>query len=399
MSTPFNRDFYNDYDLNDPELNERWDELIPHLHAGCPVARSEVGEKYWVLNRYKDVFNATRDWETFSCASGFMVNRPADLPYSKPGECDPPFHTRLRNVLMPYLRPKCVQPLEEKIRYHANRLIDNFIEEGSVELVEAFCNPLPATVFAVEMAGMDPADMPFMFKVFNLTGPAEQRAANFAQGRAKLDTFLRMRKESPERGDFVDALLAFEDPEYSWEDKVGTLSQMLIGGIGTSGFAISGGVHYLATHPEDRQTLIDNPERIPRAIEEFLRMFCGAPNMGRRIGKPIEIDGKQLKSGDRVVLSYGAANRDPEVWENPDKIDISRDHNRHLAFGGGQHTCLGSPLARLDLRIAYEQLLKRIPDMSVPTGFTPKYETANVRHMSELPLLFTPGKRLNGASA
>lgn len=398
MTNTFKRDFHNDYDLNDPELNERWDELIPHMHSGCPVARSEVGEKYWVLNRYKDVFNATRDWETFSAAAGFMVNRPADLPYSKPGECDPPFHDRLRNVLMPYLRPKSVAPLEEKIRYHANKLIDGFIEDGSVELVEAFCNPLPAMVFAVEMAGMDPADMPFMFKVFNLTGPSEERAKNFALGRAKLDTFLRMRKDSPKRGDFVDALLEFEHPDYSWEDKVGTLSQMLIGGIGTSGFAISGGIHHLATHPEDRQTLIDKPEQIPRAIEEFLRMFCGAPNMGRRIAKAIEIDGKKLEPGDRVVLSYGTANRDPEVWENADKIDINRDHNRHLAFGGGVHTCLGSPLARLDLRVAYEQLLKRLPDMSVPAGFKPRYETANVRHMIELPLLFTPGKRLNGAS-
>lgn len=395
MPSTFNRDFYNDFDLNDPELNERWDELVEHMHAGCPVARSEVGEKYWVLNRYEDVMKAARDWQTFSASDGFMVNRPAGLRYMKPGECDPPVHDRLRETLMPFLRPNAVAPLEERMRFHADTLIDSFIEEGSVELVEQFANPLPAMVFSVEVAGMDPADMPFMFKVFSLSGPSEERAANFELGFAKLDKFLRERRESPKRGDLIDALLDFEHPDYSWEDKVGTLAQLTIGGIGTTGFAISGGVHYLATHPEARKTLIENPDQIPRAIDEFVRFFGGAPNMGRRVKCPVEIGGKELKPGDRVVLSFGAASRDPEVYQNPNEIDIARTHNRHMGFGGGIHTCMGSPLARLDLKVAYEQILSRMPDIAVPEGFQPEYETANVRHMVELPLRFTPGQRLN----
>ncbi|MGI0133785.1 MAG: cytochrome P450, partial [Candidatus Micrarchaeaceae archaeon] len=185
MSDPFKRDFYNDFDLNDPELAERWDELVPHMHAGCPVARSEIGEKYWVLNRYEDVVKAAKDWETFSASSGFWVNRPAEMPYFKPGECDPPIHDRLRETLMPFLRPNVVAPLESRIRFHADALIDSFIEEGAVDVVDRFANTLPALVFSVEVVGMDPVDMPLMLKVFSLTGAGEERSANFVLGLAK----------------------------------------------------------------------------------------------------------------------------------------------------------------------------------------------------------------------
>jgi cytochrome P450 len=395
VSNPFNRDFITDYDMNDPELSERWDEVVSHMHRSqCPVARSNVGEGYYILNRYEDVKRAASDWETFSASDGFMVNRPAGMPFMKPGESDPPIHTELRALLHPFLRPVEVAKLESIARAQADALIDTFIEKGAVDVVESYANPLPQSVFSVNVAGMDPTDMPFLMKVFNLAGPPEERGDNFALGIAKVAEYLKRRSEEAPRSDIASALLGFQHPGYEFEDKVLTLVQLIIGGIGTTGYAISGGLHHLATHPDDRRLLLDEPKALPRAIDEFLRMFGGAPNMGRRTKKEVEIDGNIIPANSRVVLSFGAAGRDPSVCERPDVLDITRKSNRHLAFGAGNHACIGAPLARVELKVAYEQFLARIPEFELEPGFQPLYETANTRHMVALRLRFPPGKRV-----
>ncbi len=387
---PFQRDFHRDYDLSDPELNERWDDVVADLHDGCPVARSEVGEGYWVVNRYDDVVRCAKDWQTFSASSGFMVNRPEGLPYFAPGESDPPLHTELRAALDPYLRPTVVRALEPTIRATADALIDTFIADGETDVVSSFANPLPQTVFSVELAGMDPADMPYLLKTFSLSGPMEERGANFANGMAKIEDYLRQRSEEPPRSDIVDALLAFTHEGYGWLDRVGTMSQLTIGGIGTTGYVFAGGLYHLATHPRDRQLLVHDPTRINRAIDEFLRLFMGAPNMARRATTEVELGGVQIRAGDRVLMSFGAASRDPAVCERPNEVDIARRQVRHLAFGSGGHRCIGASLARPILRIGFEQFLSRIPDFAVPDDFEPTYETGNTRHMLELPLRFAP---------
>lgn len=386
---PFERNYHDDYDLGDPELNARWDEVVAHLHEErCPVARSEVGEGYWIVNRYEDVVRCAKEWATFSAADGFMVNRPEGLPYFAPGECDPPLHDKLRAALGPYFRPKVVGRLEQSIHQHANALIDTFIADGATDIVSSFANPLPQVVFSVEVAGMDPADMPFLLEVFSLSGPMEAREVNFSRGMAKIDEYLRQRSTEAPRGDIVDALLAFEHEGYRWMDKVGTMCQLIIGGIGTTGFAFSGGLHYLATHPQDRRMLAEDHSKIPRAIDEFLRMFMGAPNMARRVKADVELSGTRMARGDRVLLSFGAASRDPTICERPNEIDLARTSNRHLAFGAGNHSCIGASLARLVLQIGYQVFLTRIPHFRVPDDFEPAYETGNTRHMIALPLRF-----------
>jgi cytochrome P450 len=319
-----------------------------------------------------------------------MVNRPEGLPYFAPGECDPPLHTELRAVLGPFLRPKVVAQLDARIRDHVHALIDRFAGNDRTEIVGSFANPLPQLVFSVEVAGMDAADMPYLMEVFDLSCPMEQRAANFALGMAKIEQYLAARRDAEPRGDIVDALLAFEFPGDGWHDKVGTLSQLTIGGIGTTGFAISGGLHYLATRPEARRYLLEDLTRLPRAIDEFLRHFMGAPNMARRVKCPVEIGGTQMRAGDRVLLSFGAASRDPAICERPDEIDITRPVNRHLAFGAGNHSCIGASLARRVLEVGFREFLTRIPEFSVPAGFVPQFETGNTRHMVELPLHLGP---------
>lgn len=390
----FKRDYRTEYDLTDPELNERWDEVIPDLHSsGCPVARSDTGEGYWVINGYHEVSACAKDWVTFSSADGFMVNRPEGMPFFAPAEVDPPLQSALRATLEPFLRPNAIGKLEPVVREHANRLIDDFIEQGEAELVSAFANPLPQTVFAAEVAGMPLEDMAYLSTCFSFVGPEEERAADFVRGMGKIDEYLRSRQAEPARGDIVDALLAFEHPDYDWMGKIGTMSQLTIGGITTTGYALSGGIRHFATHPDDRRAIVADLSRLPRAIDEFLRLFLGVPNMARRLTKDAEVGGVSMAAGDRILLSFGAASRDPRVVSEPERLDIARPSVRHLAFGAGVHRCIGASLARLVLRCGYEEFLTRLPEFQVPDDFVPAYETGATRHMVHLPLRFDPAPR------
>lgn len=386
--TEYARDYTTDFALADPELSARWDEIIPDLHARCPVARSEEGEGYWVINAYADVVECAKDWRTFSSADGFMVNRPEGMPYFFPAETDPPLQQALRQVLDPFLSPRVMPGLEPAVRAYADQLIDSFIDDGEVELVSRFAEPLPQFVFSSLIAGMDPADMPYLLGCFSFVAPPEERPDNFARGMVKIEEYLKQRQSAAPRGDIVDALLAFEHEGYGWMDKVGTMCQLTIGGIGTTGYAFSGGLYHLATTPADRKLLVEDRSKLPKAVEEFLRLFLGVPLMARRTTTDAEIGGQKIPAGDRILLSFGAASRDPAVCEDPDRIDVTRRAVKHLAFGSGVHRCIGQPLARMAINVGYDQFLTRIPDFAVPDGFEPRYETGSTRHMVELPLIF-----------
>ncbi len=387
---PFERNYHTAYDLTDPELSARWDEVVADLHARCPIARSASGEGYWVVNAYQDVARCAKDWRTFSSADGFMVNRPEGMPYFAPAEVDPPLQRALRAALEPFLRPKAVAAFEPIVRAHANQLIDAFIAKGAVELVSEFANPLPQIIFSAVVAGMDRAEMPYLLQAFSFVGPAQERAENFQRGMLRIEEYLRRRRAEPPRGDIVDALLAFEHAQYSWMDKVGTLCQLTIGGIGTTGYAFSGGLYYLAMHPAERARLAADPTLLPRALDEFLRLFLGVVNMARRVQTDVEVNGVQMTKGDRVLLSFGAACRDPAHCAQPNTVDIEREPTPNLAFGTGVHRCIGEALARVVLRVGYAVFLERILEFHVAEDFVPEYETGSTRHMVTLPLRFAP---------
>jgi cytochrome P450 len=396
--TDFSRDYGTDYDLDDPELSARWDEVIPDLHDRCPVARSEVGTGYWVINSYQDVVQCAKDWQTFSSADGFQINRPDGLPLFFPAEADPPLQKVLRETLDPFLSPRVMPTLEAKVRAYADQLIDSFIETGEVEVVRQFAEPVPQYVFSTLIAGMDPADMPYLLTCFDFNLPGEQRAQGFANGFVHVEGYLRQRQQEPPRGDIVDALLAIDFPGYEWENKVGTMCQLTVGGVGTTGFAFSGGLHHLATHPDQLKILVEDRSRLTKAVEEFLRHYTGVPNMARHVRQDTEVGGQKIAAGEWLLLSFGAASRDPAVCERPNEVDITRRSVKHLAFGSGVHRCIGQPLARMAINIGYDQFLTRIPEFSVAEGFTPEYVTGLTRHMVRLPLTFAPGQRTQAAA-
>ena len=387
-------DFQTDFQLDVPALSEHWDAIVVAVHAAtCPVLRSTVGEGYYVLTQDADVRQAGRDWETFSSTSGFMPNRPEGMPYWYPVECDPPFHDNLRSHLNPHLSPRAFNHREPEIRAHAEALVDAFLADGKADLVAQFSSVLPGVVFCDLVAGIPLEDLPELTHQLHLglLGPVEGRGAAMSAAQAYMSDYLHKRQNEPKRGDIVDAILEVDLPGYEWDDRTGTLSQLTLGGVGTTGHVIASALHWLAERPDMRERLRQPGAIGQRVIEEWVRIFQSSPHDGRRVTQEVEIAGTTFQKGDYVVLGYGEACRDPEVFENPREVDIDRFPNPHIGFGTGPHRCIGSHLARIQVRVAIEVFLDKIPDFTLEPGFTPGYETGITRSMTELRVEFPAG--------
>jgi cytochrome P450 len=336
----YGRDIYNDFDLDDAAFNNQHFEIIDDLVAKCPVAHSKVGNGYYLVAQNKLVREVGQNWRTFSAAGGYMPNRPDGLPYLFPEESDPPLHTAWRQSLNPFMGPAVIAGYDVQIRSDANELIDRFIEKGKFGFVFQY-----------------------------------------------LGEYLKKRSAEPPRGDMVDMIgagVTYEDGTQSpWEDRVSVLVDMTFGGIATTTYVMASAINWLATNPTARQLLIDEPDTyLPRAIEEFARVFAPVVALGRTCTKDVELGGRELKQGDFVMMMYAGASRDPLVVEDPKTIDITRESVLHSAFGVGIHRCIGSNLARVELRTFLEEWLKRIPEWQVVEP--PTYVSGYLRSMRTL---------------
>ncbi|MCZ4278494.1 cytochrome P450 [Rhodococcoides yunnanense] len=389
----FGRDMFEDFDIDAPEFNDHFTDVLDELVAKCPVAHSTVGEGYHVINRYEDVKAAGQDWQTFSSAKGFQPNRAEGVPYLYPEESDPPYHNSWRSALNPFFAPGPVSDMEDSIRADAKELIASFVNDGKAEFVSQFAAELPGRAFFKNLIGVPVEDLPMILKAMDdhIYGPVDQRAESLGVALGYLGNYLSARKDQPSTGDLIDVIAAGVERDGElcpWEDRVSILTDLTLGGIATTTYVMSGAVHYLATHPEARKKLVDDPDLIPNAVEEFVRYFPPVVALGRSVTKDVEFAGYQFKKDDFVLLNYASASRDPAAIDDPQTVDIERDKILHTAFGVGVHRCIGSHLARLELRIVLEELLSAIPDFSVKEGTVPSYETGVLRTMKSLDLVF-----------
>ena len=393
-SQEFSRDMFEDFDIEDPEFNEKFYDVLDEFVSRCPVAHSKVGSGYHLINRYEDVKRAGQDWRTFSSAKGFLPNRDPQMPMLPPEECDPPYHNHWRTVLNPFFKPEAVEAFEDSIRREANVLIDAFADRGECDFVPAFSSQLPGNAMFKNLLGLPEEDIPTLIKTMDagFYGPIEERAGNLAKAFTYLGEYLARRKDEPSRGDLIDTIAAgveLDGEPCPWADRVGILTDLALGGIVTATFVMSGGVYHLATHPADRAALVADPGLIPQAAEEFIRYYPPVVALGRSVTKDVEVAGYQFKEGDFVLLNYASASRDPGALENPGELDIHRKRVPHSAFGVGVHRCIGAHLARLELKITFEEFLRRIPDFRMKPGAEPVYETGILRTMKSLPLEFS----------
>ena len=391
-------DWSTDYDIFDPgyvaDPVPVWDELRDR----CPVAHTERWGGSWLPTRYDDVVAIAHDVDRFSSREitvtprGYAVGSAAEGIKAPPISSDPPEHLWARRLILPAFSPKSVAKYEPYTRDLCRSLIDGFIATGTADAAEGYAQQIPVRVIA-QMLGIDES-MSDQFTTW-VRGVLElglQDPELRQQSRNELIAFfaaeLADRKAHP-RDDLISELLAAEVDGEPVSDPhiLGTLGLLLIAGIDTTWSSIGSSLWHLATHPDDRARLAREPELIPTAVEEFLRAYSPV-TMARIVNDETEVNGACMHVGDRIVLNFPAANRDPSAFDDADRVLIDRAVNRHVAFGVGIHRCAGSNLARMELRIAIEEWMARIPEFCVADGAVVTWAGGQVRGPRQLPVVF-----------
>lgn len=366
--------------------------------AGCPVPHSdELGGFYLALD-YDIVKHIHSDWETFSYTPSAVLPV-ADRPPFPPLEFDPPEHTMWRELIVKAFNADTAGRVEEGIREDINHLIDGFAAKGSCDLVAEFCEEVPlyalcrimgfdldkrATVREMTLrlvaAFEDPEEGAKAFMDFAMFGAGEVLA----------------RKENP-KDDFLTELANSElNGQPLGPLEIGQImNSFLIAGHGTSVAVLGSLLYEVLRRPELVERLKQNPDLIPNAVEETLRLHTPFFGLYKRATRDVELGGVQIPKDSFIQQCWAAANRDPKVYENPQEFDVDRKFgrkNRHLTFGFGIHTCPGAPTARMELRVAVEELLRRLPDITLVDPDAVKYEFHGTETASigALPATFTP---------
>ena len=395
-----------DFDIYDPALVNPKDvthERVAELAELGPVVWSTARGGHWVVTGHAEIQQVMRDPQTFSS----WPNNIGEHGGQKfiPLEIDPPDHTAFRRALQPLFNPSRMNALESDIRTVVNELIDGFAARGSAEFVSEFAHELPARVFLTLM-DWPLSEAPKFTHATDvlLVGkpggtPQESDAARAEAAQSMFAYFAGVvadRRSRPESPDITTAIVHTPITTDDGEQRQLTDAELgnmffllLIAGLHTVQGSLAWSVLHLAEHPEQRQRLIDDPSVLPSAVEELLRIEA-AVSPGRRVTTDTILGGVPLKAGDQLLLVLAGANRDGREFSDPASVQIDRMPNRHLSFGSGPHRCLGSHLARVELRIALEQLHQRIPDYRLAAGATPISHPSQVRGVLALPIEFTP---------
>jgi hypothetical protein len=334
--------------------------------GGCPVAHSDQWGGSWMPVRYDTIREIARAGERFSSRAVEVAGPLASAGglFLPPLTSDPPAHKLHRDVLMPYFLPKRIAAFEPFVRDQARDLAAALAARGGGDVVTDFAQELTIAVLT-RMLGVPPGEQftDWMIRMIRI-GPRDQpvRAQAVGEILAYLGGLLDEREAEP-RDDLITYLAgaAIDGVPLSRKHQIGSAFLILIAGADTTWSAIGSSLWHLATHEEDRRRLVADPGLIDTAAEEFLRVYAPV-SVGRIARQDTDLDGRMVAAGERVLLAFAAANRDPGVFEDPDEIRIDRKRNRHLTFGSGGHRCLGSNLARLELRVTLEEWLRVMPD-------------------------------------
>lgn len=398
-------DWATDLDHCDPEYNrnapEIWRDL---LDGGCPVAHSDRYGGMWAPLTHELVSQVAYDTEHFTSRAVIVSRANADdlmdppVGGAPPITSDPPFHHHARRLLLPPFAPKQIEPWEDEIRTLCRERLDAALGEsaGSIDAATQYAQHIPVNVIA-RMLGLPPDDdEKFRGFVHDAVEAVDidtsERGANFDRLDEYLNEQIEDHVQNP-RDDLISYLLnaeLFGEP-LSPRHVRGSIALLMIAGIDTTWSAIGSSIWHLAAHADDRRRLVAEPELIPTAVEEFLRAYAPV-TMARMVAKDHDFHGCPMKEDDWVLLPFPAANRDPAVFHRADDVIIDRLENRHAAFGLGIHRCLGSNLARLELRVAVEEFLARIPDFELtdPTGGDVTWSVGQIRGPRSLPIRILP---------
>tara|TARA_R110000787_G_scaffold20281_10_gene60375 strand:- start:3031 stop:4275 length:1245 start_codon:yes stop_codon:yes gene_type:complete len=386
--------------------------LFDQLRSSAPVSWSKApsdwplseGTGYWNLVRAADIAEVMRDSERFSSNLGGVT-----IPSYAVGSLeavqamiigkDPPQHTQQRKTVMKAFTPRRISDLEISVRENVRQVINKVIEAGRCDFVSAISGPLPMTMIA-DLLGVPQEDRPQLFDwtdaIFGFHDPDAPLSAMDAleQSTQYMISLDEQRQRCP-KDDLITVIgrAEIDGKRLPVEERAGIFNQLFAAGVDTTRATLALGIQALIEHPEQRRLLIEQPALIPLAVEEINRWVSVAQYMRRTALKDTLVGDQLIRQGEAVVCWQAAGNRDPERFNNPNHFDVARSECPHQSFGGGgRHLCLGSSLARMELRIAIEQLLRRMPDMELdgPVVRTPSNWIQNVKAM---PVKFSPGTR------
>jgi cytochrome P450 len=385
----------------DPDMAAHPQVMFKALRDECPVMAIEGTGV--VLTRKVEIDEALRHPEIFTSNMDAV-----DLKNARPMiplQIDPPEHKKYRKLLDPIFAPRRMAAMDDSVSRIVNNLIDGFIDQGEVDFAQAFSVPFPSEVF-LTLLGLPLGELDRflamkdgIIRPDHVTGkPYGSRAVNDFQQKVA-DSVYEYFNEVLDAREVTrqdDLLSLFLDAEVDGQrltrnDILDICFLFLIAGLDTVTATLDCMFAFLAQHPEHRQQLVDDPSMIPSAIEELLRWETPVMGVVRASLEDTSLGGCPVKKGDQVMLMIGSANTDEAEFEDADTVRFDREANRHIAFGGGIHRCLGSHLARLELRVALREWHRRIPEYSVEPDHTLVY-TGGIRSIDHFPMRFTAAK-------
>ena len=392
-----------------PGVPHAW---LAHLRRHDPVHWQDEagGPGFWVVTRYEDCVTVNRDYERFSSAVR------GTMPFEMPDEdvaqqslmmlnMDPPLHTRYRRLVNKGFTPRMVRDLEANIHRVTDAIIDQVIERGEADFVTDLSAELPLQVIA-ELLGVPRDDRHRMFEWSNrMVGnedpeyqtQAEEALVAAMELYAYAAELFAIKRIDP-HADLMSVLTTVEvEGEQLSEMELELFFLLLtVAGNETTRNLMSGAMDTFFQHPHQWQRLLDDRSLLPRAVDEMLRFVSPVMNFRRTAMCDVTLSGTEIKAGDKVVFFHASANRDEDVFAEADTFDIGRDPNPHIAFGGGgPHFCLGANLARMEIRVMFEHLLDRMPDIR-RRGDLQRLQSQFINGVKHLPVAFTPASRVGG---
>ncbi|MFI5397940.1 MAG: cytochrome P450 [Candidatus Binatia bacterium] len=399
-----------DIDLANPST---YVPAVPHaafklLRATAPVFwhKDPKGPSFWAITKYHDVVTISRDPKTFSSARRtalFQELSPEQLAQTQMImlNMDAPRHTKIRALVNKGFTPRMVAQLEPHVREITTKIIDAVASKGKCDFVTDVAAELPLQVIA-EMMGVPVEDRHALFDWSNrLIGFDDPEYATSEEDgkKAAMEVYMYANRLAVERkknpgDDLVSVLMNAEvDGEKLTELEFDLFFLLLmVAGNETTRNLISGGMRALIEHPEERARLLQDPSLMPTAVDEMLRWVSPVMSFRRTATRDTEIRGQKIREGDKVLIYYASANRDEEVFPDSERFDVARTPNDHLAFGIGEHFCLGSNLARLEIRVLFEEVLRRLPDMEL-AGPVERLRSSLINGIKRMPVAFTPEAR------
>jgi pimeloyl-[acyl-carrier protein] synthase len=376
------------YDLFAPEALANSYPLYKRMRSEDPVHYCESGG-YWILTRYRDVEAALRDERLSSDRTALYINQLGSLDFNLIQNfldltskmmvgTDPPQHTRLRKLANPGFTARAIESWRSIIENTTDRLLDQVQNHGGMDVVSDLSLPLPGFIIP-EIIGVPETDRANLLKwamditqIFGVAGGStieiEELARKADKAAVEFSALIRQLVEQRRRQPGTDMIsllsVAYQEQGFNLEELPSQFVSILSAGLVTTTDLISNGVNALLCHPDQLQKLKKNPTLINSAVEEIIRFDTSVPFFFRIAKQDLTIGGKEITAGSVIALALGAANHDPEKFEEPEVFDITRTRNEHLGFGSGIHFCVGAVLARMELTICLTTLLRRLPNLS-----------------------------------